>query len=159
MMQTMIQLVTTNRLLYGSVVPDRRFFQIAALVICVMTQFTVSAFAPFGLSICRANDGHVALEMAHDDGQCLLDLRRHHPDGEAEHDSADHGCSDTKIAAASGATAAVSTRDVSLDQGPVVAMTSVPVQLNLPVVHLDSNASRIPPSAGAALRLTTVLLI
>lgn len=133
--------------------------QATALAVCVAVQLVISAFAPFGLAICKANDGHVALEMAHDDSQCFADFRRHHPADASDHDLGNHGCTDTKITSGTGTIAAVSSRDLTTSQVPAVAVSSFSVPAVSPVAHLEVRVSDISRPAVAQLRQTTVLLI
>src|SRR6185369_6430221 len=64
-------------------------------VICVALQLVLTGLPASGLVLCRAADGHMALEIAHQ-GSCLADYHRHHPT-DAPQDFDEHGCSDTVL--------------------------------------------------------------
>lgn len=53
-----------------------RFLRRLAVLGLVLT--SLCAWVPNGLSLCFAEDGHVSVELSHEDDVCFSDARRHH---------------------------------------------------------------------------------
>lgn len=83
--------------------------RVICLYLCVGLQLLMSACPASGMVLCRAEDGHVAIETGHCGSPCLDDYRRHHPVDPAPRDFERHRCTDTVLASPAVSAASVRT--------------------------------------------------
>ena len=69
----------------------------SALWFCASLQLFLGAVPAFGFVLCRADDGHVAIEAAHGALPCATEFRRHHPTGLLQPEAGHHACDDTAL--------------------------------------------------------------
>lgn len=112
------------------------------LRICAALQIFVSAAPGFGLVLCRAADGHVAVEAAHGSSPCETDFLRHHPTGTLDHGIEQHGCSDTVLA--DGATGQSASRSARGHAPDLVAILPIAARDQAIASHAASRRTQGP---------------
>ena len=90
----------------GYVATTKSIIRRTSAIVGIALQFLVSVSPASGFVLCKADDGHVALEVAHGNSQCFGDYRRHHPTDAAPRDLGQYGCTDTVLALPATATLA-----------------------------------------------------
>jgi hypothetical protein len=121
----------------------------------VALQLVISSWSASGLVLCRAEDGHTTMEVAHEGARCLSDYRRHHPADPAPRDFEEHGCSDTVL----------STLPISVQRISKTSAVHPPVLASLVEVHPAKPASGYTPASPvvrapySATSLRTIVLL
>jgi hypothetical protein len=135
--------------------------RITAVWFAAIVQLVASVGFAAEITLCVADDGHIALEAPHPPGPCLTDYHRHHP--RASHleaiDFEHHGCTDTLLSQPP------AVRDRAMTGAParptrIVAGIPAPCA---PLVSRHACAERgrvtCPPARDLATRRTIVLVL
>ena len=112
--------------------------------LCLLAQLFAAPIWASGLTLCVADDGHVALERGHPDRYCATDLARHHP-GETAADCGDptaHRCKDLPLLEAGWGNAPASAFNAPTPFQLANALLAV-LPLTPPHLHLVSAFSAI----------------
>jgi len=136
-----------------------RGLSLIGLYLCLGLQLLMGAWPASGMLLCRAEDGHVAIEVGHGESPCLGDYHRHHPRDPAPRDFEHHRCTDTALVSPAVSSASMRTF-VSTDfrSHPLaILLSTVPAapRDTSPIPHIFTKSS----SSSARSLCTIVLLI
>lgn len=130
----------------------------AGIIGALVLQLLTSASSVSGFVLCMADDGHIALEAAHGDSECLGDYLRHHPADATSRDLEQHGCTDSTLTLPITATATSLRADVGhADRLLPIALDLPSPGLNRLPIRSDSNALLV--TAQSARALSTIILL
>jgi hypothetical protein len=134
-------------------------FRAISLYLGVGLQVILSAWPASNIVLCRAEDGHVTIEPAHDGTPCLRDFRRHHPTDPVTDEIDGHRCTDTALTSAAASPAAARSHRTAELQLPILVAFLQVVSVDPVLTPAHRYALREPtPDSERSLR-TTVLLI
>ncbi len=134
-------------------------FRAISLYLGVGLQLMLSAWPASNIVLCRAEDGHVTIESAHDGTPCLRDFRRHHPSDPVTDEIDDHRCTDTALNSAAASPAAARSHRTAHLQLPILVAFLPALDVDPVLTPAHRYALREPsPDSDQFLR-TTVLLI
>lgn len=133
----------------------RRFSKFVSLALLLMG---LTAVLPQGVSLCVADDGHLAVEIAHDGADCTTDEQRHHEGEESDECSelTEHSCLDVSPSLSS--TKLTSRPDLTLPtSGLALTLPSDFGVIASAIVAVRAEASHLSPTAVSRVLRKTVL--